>query len=149
MLTRTWPYGTKKRVLVLDNDTGTLICTDSAGEGYIIVGGYADEHTAKPGDKGTITFTAGGPTGGHWVYTANDRRLRSVVGLTCAQCAHHYYSGKTSKCEMWVELEGGPTKPLRPPTAPTCDWFRQYKPEKPNRKAPRTGGDGAPPSIPS
>lgn len=60
------------------------------------------------------------------------RRLRSVVGLTCDGCAHHYYSGKASKCEMWVQLAGGPPRPLRPRTAPACDRFAPYKPAEPN-----------------
>ena len=72
--TRTWPYGTAKAVEVLEVQPGLLMCKDGDNEGYIIIDGYADENAAKPGDRGTIMFTAGGPTGGHWVYTANAGR---------------------------------------------------------------------------
>ena len=71
--TRTWPYGTTKAVEVVEVAPEICICVDvqiEGREGYIIIGGYDDEGAAKQGDKGTITFAEGGPTGGHWRYRA-------------------------------------------------------------------------------
>jgi hypothetical protein len=41
---------------------------DEKGEGHILLGDSAGDATAKEGDKGTITFTRGGPLGGYWQF---------------------------------------------------------------------------------
>lgn len=80
MLARTWPYGTRKRVLVIgitemylrpegpkcpvvtavDSDATVA---DADREGYFLFG-----EEAKPayGAEVTIVFTQGGPQGGYW-----------------------------------------------------------------------------------
>jgi hypothetical protein len=69
--TRTWPYGTVKR--------GVVVCVEAAGrtrivafaadgeprEGFILAG-QAGLSKARKGQRGTITFSRGGPTGGYW-----------------------------------------------------------------------------------
>lgn len=78
MITRTWPYGTRKQVKVLDRgrDDGRpfLIAGELPNfvELFVLVfdRSHADALAAKIGDAGEITFTAGGPTGGYWDYEA-------------------------------------------------------------------------------
>jgi len=76
MQTRTWPYGTTKRVTVFAfnrcNHKGkrctVLACTgDDDKEAYLLVNGPEEPPQTK-GTKGTITFTQGGPRGGYWKF---------------------------------------------------------------------------------
>lgn len=76
---RTWPYGTRKRVRV-DSVTRRgqfvgLVCIETEGaapESFVIIDGGNAYAAVGKGDTGMITFTQGGPTGGHWVF-AGDR----------------------------------------------------------------------------
>jgi hypothetical protein len=76
--TRTWPYGTVKRVQVMEVITkvgasvAAIICAEiveqEKPEAFILM--MRPElvgHTRK-GDQGTITFRPGGPTLGYWDY---------------------------------------------------------------------------------
>lgn len=78
MITSTYPYGTTRRATVLKTSwrpaglnprapSGQLLM-DEVGEGHICVGDTCADPTAKVGDKGTLTFTQGGPTGGYWKF---------------------------------------------------------------------------------
>lgn len=73
MLARTWPIGTKKAVRVIEcrrcQHEGKPVRV-MACEGYVLLDS-ADLPLVPIGDLGTITFTVGGPTGGHWVYTSD------------------------------------------------------------------------------
>lgn len=81
MQTRTWPYGTAKRVQVLDVAfclirnvrTRVLTCVELEGEreAHILVGDGGDEAVSM--DVGYIVFRQGGPTGGYWRYERDGR----------------------------------------------------------------------------
>ncbi len=77
MNVKTYPYGTTRKATVLKSNwkpvgldpranAGQLL-KDELGEGHICVGDAGDA-SAIPGDKGTLTFTKGGPTGGYWKF---------------------------------------------------------------------------------
>ena len=76
MLTRTWPYGTAKRVKVLAVEFAmangrrvrVMACEElgDTSEAHIIVGDDGDD--AAAGEFGMIVFRQGGPTGGYWRY---------------------------------------------------------------------------------
>jgi len=67
--TKTWPYGTTRlgKVESITLVYGWHIVKDDQNEGHILTGGARDA-SAKVGDKGTLTFTKGGPTGGYWKF---------------------------------------------------------------------------------
>jgi hypothetical protein len=76
---RTWPYGTKKNGTVIQASRvqgGFNLLFMESGEnkteGFFLVfdRNHAEAGNAKPGDKGIITFTKGGQTGGYWDYKA-------------------------------------------------------------------------------
>ena len=71
------PLGTVREVEVCHVAPRLCMCVDrEAGpqrEGYILIDGDGDELTAQPGDRGTVTVTAGGPLGGRWVYKKDGR----------------------------------------------------------------------------
>lgn len=77
---RTWPYGTKKNVEVVDVAGSVLALIDDNEEGFLLMWPQVESAPAK-GDRGMITFTEGGPTGGYWKYEAsntNDSRAFSA-----------------------------------------------------------------------
>jgi hypothetical protein len=70
--TRTWPYGTTRLAKVVEcikqrHHLKAQVLTDELGEGHVLLAGAQDE-SAKTGDRGTLTFTKGGPTGGYWKF---------------------------------------------------------------------------------
>lgn len=77
MTTRTWPYGTTRRAIVLksnlrpvgipDHVASGQLLRDELGEGHVCVGDAGDQ-AAIAGETGTLTFTKGGPTGGYWKF---------------------------------------------------------------------------------
>jgi hypothetical protein len=68
MITKTWPYGTKRRGKVVAIE-GPLQCIEGEDrEGYIQQINFSGDPSAKEGDWGTLTFTKGGPTGGFWKF---------------------------------------------------------------------------------
>lgn len=78
MKTQTWPYGTKKHGTVIQASRVqggfNVLFVESVGnktEGFFLVfdRNHAESSKAKAGDKGVITFTRGGPTGGYWDYS--------------------------------------------------------------------------------
>lgn len=81
MKTSTWPYGTKKHGTIVQASRMpggfNLLFLDSSQdgktEGFFLVfdHDHAEASKAKPGDKGVITFTRGGPTGGYWNYVGD------------------------------------------------------------------------------
>ncbi len=77
MRSKTWPYGTKKQVTVLNvtqtkNLVGMACTEDDSGEGFALLLNTTSARNAKPGDSGVITFKPGGPTGGYWDYADRD-----------------------------------------------------------------------------
>lgn len=46
---------------------------DENYEAHILVGDSATDQDAKEGDKGTLTFTEGGPTGGFWKFERDQK----------------------------------------------------------------------------
>lgn len=75
MLTATHPYGTTRRCrvedVILSRRLSTVIAIDELDEGHLLF--YRrDQVEARKGDVGTLTFTAGGPTGGYWLFTRDD-----------------------------------------------------------------------------
>lgn len=78
MQTRTWPYGTRKPVEVIqvfrDLKKTVLMCQDTAPapgvkpEGYVCMYAGCVYPGVGIGDRGTLVFTEGGPTGGYWAY---------------------------------------------------------------------------------
>ena len=87
MQTKTWPLGTIKAVEVLSREVVkpkrpshrrdrqslfievlTLADVKRPGEAFVLT--HAGWHPQlKPGDRGIITCTAGGPTGQYWLFT--------------------------------------------------------------------------------
>ncbi len=72
---KTWPYGTVKPGTVhrvyREKTAELLVFWADEGEAFALVdrvGTYAD--SVRPGTRGTITFTRGGPFGGHWKFKA-------------------------------------------------------------------------------
>lgn len=79
MKTATWPYGTQKAVTVVQRSVMAggimLMCVHDdleAGQTEMYACVFNHQHEAamdaRVEDKGTITFTQGGPTGGFWDY---------------------------------------------------------------------------------
>lgn len=64
--TRTWPYGTQKRVRVLGVEPAMCMIVSDGIEGYVLVDAIPEG--VQDGDAGTITFTEGGPLGGYWKF---------------------------------------------------------------------------------
>lgn len=78
MIRRTWPYGTMKHVKVIESrhvwHQGvpvrlSVVVDERDREGYILLDAVTLP-VLPLGERGTITFTAGGPTGGHWRYAS-------------------------------------------------------------------------------
>ena len=70
-----WSYGTRKQVKVLHAERiqwrGKTVCVVRVIEekttlNFVLMRRAAQ--TARPGDRATITFTQGGPSGGYWKY---------------------------------------------------------------------------------
>lgn len=73
MLCRTWPYGTVKPGKVLETvHTGPyetiLFEADDSPEEVFALMQMRGPRTTRDGERGTITFVKGGPTGGYWRY---------------------------------------------------------------------------------
>lgn len=94
--TRTWPYGTTKPVLVLSRDLadhhGERVevlavkeIKDAPGpcEAHILI--QKPTEIGWPGDRGVVTFTEGGPTGGHWVFTLTKTAAEIAAEATCVE----------------------------------------------------------------
>lgn len=69
MQKRTWPYGTRKTVLIAEVETlpgyGLFVLAIDGDEGHILLGGG---HDIKPEKARTavMRFENGGPTRGYW-----------------------------------------------------------------------------------
>ncbi len=74
LLRRTYPYGTKKSVVVKDvrrcGSTAAAICIDdgSPARGFVVLQEREELEGVAVDDRGTITFVEGGPTGGYWFF---------------------------------------------------------------------------------
>lgn len=70
---RTWPYGTTKRGKVVWYRNGAQYVQelDNPSEMHILLFGAAAK-MARVGEAITLTFTEGGPTGGHWQGTKDE-----------------------------------------------------------------------------
>ncbi len=74
MITRTWKYGHRLAVKILDvfprpanpRCPGCVVVEDEAGEGHILMGGIVHEIEPKNGMEVEMRFTEGGSTGGFW-----------------------------------------------------------------------------------
>ena len=72
ILTRTWPYGTKKRLKVLgcvstEHDILITCVEPATGEGFMLVEPcIPGEILPSDGDEIGVEFTKGGVTGGFW-----------------------------------------------------------------------------------
>jgi hypothetical protein len=67
MIPKTWPYGTQRTGTLIDIVKGVQFVKDDQNEIHVLMTGAGDMDT-KVGDKGTLTFTQGGPTGGYWKF---------------------------------------------------------------------------------
>ena len=67
VLQRTWPYGTTRTGAVLTDEPSMQVVLDDQNEGHILLGNARDP-SAGIGDRGVLTFTRGGPTGGFWKF---------------------------------------------------------------------------------
>ena len=113
MKSRTWPYGTEKKVRVINKErlaNGLLLIlveTDPPKEGHVCI--YDDQHleakAAQPNEKGIITFTKGGPTGGYWDYrsalTINWRPRQPGFNLTASSLSAAHYD-TVNPSQGWV-----------------------------------------------
>ena len=76
MITRTWPYGTRKVIAIVSfertNDSCVIACRhrDDPKEGTILLVSARDIAALtirpKPGQLRVMEFKEGGPFGGHW-----------------------------------------------------------------------------------
>lgn len=77
---RTWPYGTVLECEIVEARTGrhngekirilfAQVQNENKLELHVLLGTGGDSAIAKVGDRGIITFMAGGPTGGYWQFT--------------------------------------------------------------------------------
>ena len=64
---RTWPYGTTRTGKVLSDEPSLQVVLDDQGEAHILVGNARDP-SAVVDDRGVLTFTRGGLTGGFWKF---------------------------------------------------------------------------------
>ena len=67
VLQRTWPYGTTRTGTVLSDEPALQVVLDDQGEAHILVGNARDPNAAVD-DRGVLTFTLGGATGGFWKF---------------------------------------------------------------------------------
>ncbi len=72
MQAKTWPYGTTRKGVVEKSGNGWQIVVDATREAHVLMRGAQDD-SAEVGDRGTLTFTDGGPTGGYWKFV-KDRK---------------------------------------------------------------------------
>jgi hypothetical protein len=72
---KSWPYGTQRRAEVIyvrkhhsyRSAVGAMVAlADDQGDAHIIFAS-ADE-ALSAGDRGVLTFTQGGPSGGYWAF---------------------------------------------------------------------------------
>ncbi len=69
-------FGTKRnaRIELVDLDRATIVVSDDADEVRIIIEKKPLSPTdLQVGDLGNITWTQGGPYGGHWKFERNDK----------------------------------------------------------------------------
>lgn len=70
--TRTWPYGARRGFHVDEvraiKGGIAIVGIDSGGEGHVIYCAPQDCIGVAAGNRGWITFTEGGPTGGWWKF---------------------------------------------------------------------------------
>ena len=94
MIKRAWPYGTRKRVRIVDVTRGhdwvmghvaAVLCEDLEvpGEAFLCLldgtGLVAIKPQPEKGQERAIEFRAGGPTGGYWhILDAADERLAAA-----------------------------------------------------------------------
>ena len=75
MLTRTWPYGTRKSAIVRETKNFTdgmqVVVIEEVGTREAFILHQLPQEIAK-GDTGEIAFTEGGPTGGFWRFTRDE-----------------------------------------------------------------------------
>lgn len=81
MIARTWPYGTKKRVRVLEVEFSAMRAAvavehlDDPGEATVCILSRFEFDQIAPapmtGDTRTMEFRKGGPTGGYWAILNN------------------------------------------------------------------------------
>ncbi len=81
MIIRTWPYGTRKLILVKDVyqgqfDEGIVLATeespDESIEGVIVFAKLDEIRDVLVGDILTIVFQPGGPNGGQWIFEGDE-----------------------------------------------------------------------------
>lgn len=65
----TYPYGATRKATILETHEFFHVAVDELGEGHVLLGFDAYDETAQANDKGILTFTKGGPTGGYWKFT--------------------------------------------------------------------------------
>lgn len=74
---RTWPYGTVKKATVihtiLDSNPKAILVKADDSEGFLLIGEETFPKDLAIDDKGEITFTQGGPTGGYWKFTKDKK----------------------------------------------------------------------------
>lgn len=82
---KSWPYGAVKsaEIVIIERvrihrgyeaviaGCAELLADGSRGEGFIIAGD-TDLAELAVGDRGTITFRPGGPTGGYWDFRRDE-----------------------------------------------------------------------------
>lgn len=80
---KVFAFGTVREVVVIGvmwhPKTGTTVLAidkkETEKEAYVMMG--HPPTTAQKGDEGIVTFTEGGETGGHWLYSAKT----SILGV--------------------------------------------------------------------
>ena len=63
---RTWDYGTKKTVKILDVNTSVITAHEEITKEGFILAGIRSPFRLSRGDAVIIEFKRGGPTGGYW-----------------------------------------------------------------------------------
>lgn len=78
MTKRVFEFGATRRAEIVSSEPGLLIAEDEHGEAHLLL---LTVNALQPlpapefaeGDRGTLTFTAGGPMGGFWKFTKDGR----------------------------------------------------------------------------
>ena len=79
LVKRTWPIGTTKaaELVAIERIDRRVVLTcvshdTGEPEGFILVEMLSRYETAAVGDRGTLRFVSGGPTGTHWVFERSE-----------------------------------------------------------------------------
>lgn len=68
---RQFAFGETRKATIQASEPGFLVALDDCGEGHLLWFDHKAREKSEfdVGDRGTLTFTKGGPAGGFWKFT--------------------------------------------------------------------------------